>query len=81
MTDTLTLARRTLLEPTGLDDRSVEQVLDRLMKPGVDAADLYFQQSLAETWSLEDGLVKSGSHHVEQGVGVRACAGEKQGLA
>ncbi len=81
MTDTLALARRTLLEPTGLDDRSVEQVLDRLMKPGVDAADLYFQQALTETWSLEDGLVKSGAHHVEQGVGVRACAGEKQGLA
>ncbi|MFA5940766.1 MAG: metalloprotease TldD [Sinimarinibacterium sp.] len=81
MTDRLDLARRTLLEPTGLDERALEQVLDRLMKPGVDAADLYFEQALTETWSLEDGLVKSGAHHVEQGVGVRACAGEKQGLA
>ncbi|TJY56761.1 metalloprotease TldD [Sinimarinibacterium sp. CAU 1509] len=81
MTQALTLARKTLLEPTGLDQAAVEQVLSRLMKPGVDAADLYFQQAYTETWSLEDGLVKSGAHHVEQGVGVRACAGDKQGLA
>ncbi|SFF63782.1 microcin-processing peptidase 2. Unknown type peptidase. MEROPS family U62 [Fontimonas thermophila] len=81
MTDTLALARRTLLEPAGLDEHALDRVLGRLMKPGVDAADLYFQQALTETWAFEDGLVKSGSHHVEQGVGVRACAGEKQGLA
>ncbi|HEY1076152.1 MAG TPA: metalloprotease TldD [Fontimonas sp.] len=81
MTDSLALAQQTLLAPTGLDDRAVQNVLDQLMKPGVDAADLYFQQVLTESWSLEDGLVKSGSHHAEQGVGVRACAGEKQGLA
>ncbi len=81
MTESLALARQTLLAPTGLDDAAVQNVLDQLMKPGVDAADLYFQQVLTESWSLEDGLVKSGSHHAEQGVGVRACAGEKQGLA
>jgi TldD protein len=81
MTESLAPARQTLLAPTGLDDRALQNVLDQLMKPGVDAADLYFQQVLTESWSLEDGLVKSGSHHAEQGVGVRACAGEKQGLA
>ncbi|MEW6169818.1 MAG: metalloprotease TldD [Pseudomonadota bacterium] len=81
MTDTLALARRALLEPTGLDEPALERVLGGLMKPGVEAADLYFQQALTETWSLEDGLVKSGAHHAEHGVGVRACAGEKQGLA
>ncbi len=81
MTDTLAIARRTLLEPAQLDSGSIDRVLDGLMKPGVDAADLYFQQSLTETWSLEDGIVKSGANHAEQGVGVRACAGEKQGLA
>ena len=81
MTDTLAIARRTLLETAQLDSGSIDRVLDGLMKPGVDAADLYFQQSLTETWSLEDGIVKSGANHAEQGVGVRACAGEKQGLA
>ncbi|MES0872808.1 metalloprotease TldD [Sinimarinibacterium thermocellulolyticum] len=81
MTDTLDIARKTLLDPAQLDGVAIERVLDRLMKPGVDAADLYFQQSMTETWTLEDGIVKSGANHAERGVGVRACAGEKQGLA
>ena len=81
MTHSLALARSTLLEPTGLDETQLQRVLSGLMKPGIDAADLYFQHALTESWSLEDGIVKSGSHHVEQGVGVRAISGEKQGLA
>jgi TldD protein len=81
MTDPYAIARKTLLDPAQLDGGAIDRVLDRLMKPGVDAADLYFQQSLTETWSLEDSIVKSGANHAEQGVGVRACAGEKQGLA
>src|SRR3546814_13960970 len=51
------------------------------MKPGVDSADLYFQHAVTETWSLEDSMIKSGAHHIEHGVGVRAVAGDKQGLA
>ncbi|MGH8460492.1 MAG: metalloprotease TldD [Stenotrophobium sp.] len=78
---TLDLARQTLLAPAELDEHSLQRILSGLMKPGVDAADLYFQHALTESWSLEDGIVKSGSHHVEQGVGVRVCSGEKQGLA
>jgi TldD protein len=48
---------------------------------GVDSADLYFQVSRHESWSLEDGIVKGGSYSIEQGVGVRAMAGEKTGFA
>ncbi|MGH8506410.1 MAG: metallopeptidase TldD-related protein, partial [Stenotrophobium sp.] len=81
MSESLDLARNTLLAPAELDERSLQRILSGLMKPGVDAADLYFQHALTESWSLEDGIIKSGSHHVEQGVGVRACSGEKQGLA
>ena len=47
----------------------------------VDFADLYFQLSHEEAWSLEDGIVKDGSASIEQGVGVRALAGEKTGFA
>jgi len=81
MTDSLTLARAALLEPATLDERRLERVLAGLMKPGVDAADLYFQHSASESWLFEDGMVRTGSHHVEQGVGVRAIAGEKTGFA
>ena len=30
---------------------------------------------------MEDGIVKSGTHAIEQGVGVRAISGEKTGFA
>lgn len=81
MTDTLALARDTFLTPAGLDESRLLSVMERLMVPGVEAADLYFQQRLTRSWALEDGMVKSGSHDVERGVGVRAVSGDRQGLA
>src|SRR5882762_8183209 len=39
------------------------------------------QYSRSEGWSLEEGIVKSGSFNIEQGVGVRAVSGEKTALA
>jgi TldD protein len=47
----------------------------------VDYADLYFQYSRSEGWSLEEGIVKSGSFNIDQGVGVRAIAGDKTAFA
>jgi TldD protein len=81
MSQSLDLARQTLLAPAELDEPRIQRVLGGLMRPGVDAADLYFQHSVSESWFFEDGIVKQGSHHTEQGVGVRAMAGEKQGFA
>lgn len=77
----LQLATQLLLEPGGLDQGDLARVLDRLMGRQVDAADLYFQSTRFESWVLEDGIVKEGSHSIEQGVGVRAISGEKTGLA
>jgi TldD protein len=79
--DSVAIARRALLSPTGLDDRDLDQALRAVLRGGVDCADLYFQVSRHEGWSLEDGIVKEGSHSIEQGVGVRAIAGEKTGFA
>ena len=81
MTDALKLAEQHLLSPGGLDQRQLERVLTDLMGPAVDAGDLYFQSSCHESWMLEDGLVRSGSHSVEQGVGIRAISGDKVGFA
>jgi len=82
MTDNyLDEARLRLLEPTGLDDSHLEKALGALMTPGVDSADLYFQLVRRESWSLEDGIVKVGSHSIDHGVGARAIAGEKTGFA
>jgi len=77
----LATARDNLLAPYGLDQSSLQQVLGQIMTHQVDFADLYFQYSRAESWSLEEGQVKSGSFSIEQGVGVRAVAGEKTAFA
>jgi len=81
LSNVLSLARANLLAPAGLDDTALERLFGALMGPGIDAGDLYFQSSRHESWSLEDGIVRDGSHSIEQGVGVRALAGEKAALA
>ena len=81
MNDSMDMARARLLSPAGIEDSDIARVLGTLMQRGVDAADLYFQSSRQEAWSLEDGIVKDGSHSVERGVGVRALSGEKTGFA
>jgi TldD protein len=80
-TDTLALARDLILRPAGLDDTRVDRVLGEVMGHAVDAADVYFQLAREESWALEDGIVKEGSASIEQGVGVRALAGDKTGFA
>ena len=75
------LARRALLEPAGLDDTALHQVLATLHTHSVDFGELYFQWSRDESWSLEDGIVKDASHSIDRGVAVRALSGERTGLA
>jgi len=81
MSNTLDIARRHILTPAGLGESELQATLDQLLQHDVDAADLYFQSTRAESWVLEDGIVKDGSHNIEQGVGVRALSGEKTGFA
>jgi TldD protein len=75
------IAQDVILRPSGLDEGRLQQVLDSVMSRGIDHADLYFQLSREESWSLEDGIVKDASHSIEQGVGVRAMSAEKTGFA
>ena len=81
MTNALEIARRTLLGPASLTDRDLDGLFGQLLAHRLDYADLYFQYSRHESWSLEEGQVKSGSYSLEQGVGVRAVSGEKTGFA
>ncbi len=73
----LATARLHLLEPAGLTDRHLLNAMATVFEHQVDYADLYFQFTRNEGWSLEEGIVKSGSYSIEQGVGVRAVSGEK----
>ena len=81
MTHAHDLARATLLEPAGVDDAGLSRLIGRLLPSGADDADIYFQHAITESWFLEDGVVKSGSHHTERGAGLRTVVGEKTGFA
>jgi len=77
----LAIARTLLLEPFGLSDAVLSQALKAIATHRIDDADLYFQYTRSEGWGLEEGIVKSGSFGIDQGVGVRAVAGEKTAFA
>ena len=74
-------AQQSLLVPYSIESGHIEQVFSSMMAHRLDYADLYFQYSRAESWSLEEGIVKSGSFNIDQGVGVRAVSGEKTAFA
>ena len=74
-------ARRLLLEPAALDDAHLSRVLASIHTHEVDFADLYFQYARTESWSLEEGIVKSGAFSIDRGVGIRAVHGDKQAFA
>jgi TldD protein len=77
----LATAQQLMLEPFGLSEATLAQALALIGEHRVDDADLYFQTTRHEGWSLEEGIVKSGSFSIDQGVGVRAVAGEKTAFA
>ena len=77
----LATAHDLLLKPYGLDETHLKRALGEILVPGVDDADLYFQYTRSEGWSLEEGIVKTGSFSIDQGVGVRAVSGDKTAFA
>lgn len=81
MNQSLTLAKELLLNPTSLDEHSIEKLFKTMMNNHIDNADLYFQSCTYESWYLEDSQVKSGSYSLDKGVGIRAVSGDKTGFA
>jgi TldD protein len=79
--DRLAIAKSVLLEPYGLDESHLLDALAQTFAHKVDYADLYFQYTRSEGWSIEEGIVKSGSFSIDQGVGVRAVVGDKTAFA
>ncbi len=83
MTDTshFAAADAILLSPNSVDTAQLDGIFSHMAAHKVDDADLYFQYSRSEAWSLEEGRVKSGSFSIDQGVGVRAVVGDKTAFA
>ncbi|MDO8701718.1 MAG: metalloprotease TldD [Undibacterium sp.] len=73
----LAIARDILLTPFGLDEAKLASALGTMFSHKIDYADLYFQFTKNEGWSLEEGIVKTGHFSIDQGVGVRAISGDK----
>ena len=71
------LSNKFIINKSDLSHQYIIKYLDDIKNNSVDYADIYFQYSKNEFWSLEDGVVKNGSYSIDQGVGVRSISGEK----
>ena len=79
--DALKIAKEILLAPAGLTEEDLQRTLAHMHSHHLDDADLYFQRTHNESWSLEEGIVKSGTFSIDQGVGVRAVSQDKTAFA
>ena len=70
-----------LLHANQLSAENLAQSLALIGAHHVDYADIYCQRTAFESWHLDEGIVKSGSYQINQGVGVRAVSGEKTAFA
>src|SRR3954454_8756785 len=80
-TDLFKTADHCLLAPYQIDTAGLQHVFGQILSHRVEYADIYFQYNRAEGWALEEGIVKSGSFNIDQGVGVRAVSGDKTAFA
>ena len=81
MISNISHAEAVLLQGVDLTTNHLQSVLAHVMRPSMDSADIYLQQSQSESWSLEDGMVKSGDYGVQKGFGLRALCGVQSGYA
>ena len=70
-----------ILDNYDLSDYKIERVLSTACAKNIDFADIYFQYKSAESWTLEDGIVKNGSSSIDSGVGIRSVCDDKSGFA
>ena len=81
MQNTFHTVSQNLLYSNGFDADELAKSLAIIGSHHVDFADIYCQRTAFESWHLDEGIVKSGSFQIEQGVGVRAVSGEKTAFA
>ena len=74
---TFQISNQFILNPAGINHDDLAMIMNKIQNKNIDYADLYFQYSKNEFWSLEDGQVKNGSYSIDQGVGIRSVSDEK----
>jgi len=70
MSNIIDAVEAALLTPSGITEGHLQKVLNQLLSAKLDDGDLYFQAAHNESWVLEEGIVKAGSHDI----GERAIA-------
>ena len=70
-----------LLGEHKINENEVFNLLSSLSETGAEYSDLYFQHSVAESWVLDEGIVKDGSYNISHGVGARCVSGDKTGFS
>ncbi|CAL4324422.1 Metalloprotease TldD [Buchnera aphidicola (Protaphis terricola)] len=78
---TLELVTESLLTSNKINREDILTILEEVSVNNLDYGDLYFQSHIYESWSLEKRIIKEGSYHLDQGVGIRAISGEKTGFS
>ncbi|QCI16065.1 metalloprotease TldD [Buchnera aphidicola] len=78
---TFELVTESLLTENKINHEDLFIALEDLCTSNLDYGDFYFQSRLHESWFLENGIIKEGVYHSDQGIGVRAISGETTGFA
>ncbi|WAI18452.1 MAG: metalloprotease TldD [Buchnera aphidicola (Acyrthosiphon caraganae)] len=78
---TFELVTESLLDANKINHQDILTALEELCAYKLDYGDLYFQSHFHESWSLENGIIKEGNYHSDEGIGVRAIKGESTGFA
>lgn len=78
---TFKLVTESLLTENKINHEDLCIALEELCMRNIDYGDIYFQSNLYECWSLENGIIKEGNYHSDQGVGIRAIQGETTGFS
>ena len=70
-----------LLNDHKINETEVFKLLSSMSENGSDYSDLFFQHSIAESWVLDEGIVKDGSYNITHGVGARCVSGDQTGFS
>ena len=74
------MAETDLLDRAGLDSGRVQGIVDAALH-GMDDGELFVEHRTSESFSFDDGRLKSASFDTSQGFGLRAVAAESTGYA
>ncbi|MCC2625651.1 MAG: TldD protein part of proposed TldE/TldD proteolytic complex [Burkholderiales bacterium] len=72
---------KNLLYANDLSNSFFNKAAQKLLARGADFCDFYLQYSSDESYSLDEGIIKSGSFALNQGIGIRAICHDKTFLS